>query len=239
GGDKLLPYFPKSEDENPAMGWRAIRIALDRPAILRQQVRALIRAHGERTLHVMLPMVAAVSEFDAARASVDMELELARRQRRPVPAEVRIGVMLEVPTLVWQMPALLRRVAFISVGSNDLFQFLFAADRGNPRVADRYDTLSPAMLTFLRSVANQCAAAGVPVSVCGEMAGRPLEAMALVGLGFRALSMTSNAIGPVKEMIRSLDLVDLRDYLATLEGGADHSLRSKLATYARDHGVAI
>jgi phosphotransferase system enzyme I (PtsP) len=152
---------------------------------------------------------------------------------------VRVGAMLEVPALLWQLPALLRRVAFLSVGSNDLLQFLFASDRGNPRIAERYDSLAPAVLAFLRSIVGQCAAAGVPVTVCGEMAGRPLEAMTLIGLGFRSLSMTSTAIGPIKEMVRSLDLGDLRDYLATLEIAADHSLRGKLSTYARDHGIVI
>ncbi|HVO13584.1 MAG TPA: phosphoenolpyruvate--protein phosphotransferase [Alphaproteobacteria bacterium] len=239
GGDKVLPYFPKSEDENPAMGWRAIRISLDRPAILRQQLRALLRAHGDRPLSVMFPMIAEVAEFDAARAIVDIELELARRQKRPVPRVLRVGAMLEVPALAWQMPALLSRVDFLSVGSNDLFQFLFASDRGNPRIAERYDVLSPAVLGFLRDVVSRCAAKQVPITVCGEMAGRPLEAMVLIGLGFRSLSMTSNSLGPVKEMVRSLDLADLRDYLAMLESSADHSLRGKLGTYARDHGVAI
>ena len=144
-----------------------------------------------------------------------------------------------MPALAWQLPALLRRVDFISIGSNDLCQFLFASDRGNPRIAERYDVLSPAVLAFLRNVVAQCTALGVPVTVCGEMAGRPLEAMALVGLGCRSLSMTSNAIGPVKEMIRSLDLGDLKDYLAQIESAADHSLRGKLGTFARDHGIVI
>src|SRR5690606_30538537 len=235
----MLPYFQKSEDENPAMGWRAIRVALDRPAILRQQLRALLRAHGERPFSVMFPMVAEVAEFHAARDILDLELALLRRQGRPEPAAIRVGTMLEVPALAWQLPALLRSADFVSIGSNDLVQFLFASDRGNPRLADRYDSLSPPVLSLLRTIVKECGAAGVPVSICGEMAGRALEAMVLVGIGFRSLSMTGTSIGPVKEMIRSLHLGELEDYLQTFEQSAEHSFRKKLSTFARDRGVAL
>ena len=226
-------------EDNPAMGWRAIRIALDRPAILRQQLRAMIRAASGRDLHVMFPMVAEVAEFDAAKDIVTRELERARSDRRRSPRSIKIGVMLEVPALLFQLPAVLERVDFLSVGSNDLLQFLFAADRGNPRVADRYDVLSPPVLSLLGDVAAKCDAAGVPLTLCGEMGGRPLEAMALIGLGIRRFSMAPAALGPVKAMILSLDVGELAAYMTQLAGSAAHSLRPKLRIFAKDHGVVI
>ncbi len=239
GGDKLLPYFDRADDDNPAMGWRSIRIALDRPAMLRQQLRALIRATSGATLTVMFPMIAEVSEFVAARRLLDMELERAQVRDQPPPKTVRVGVMLEVPSLAWQLPPLLRRADFVSVGSNDLFQFLFASDRGNPRLAERYDPLSPAALLLLRDIVGNCEAAGKDVALCGEMAGRPLEAMALIGLGFRNLSMFPGEIGPVKAMIRSLSVQPLRDYMQELTDLEDHSLRERLRNFANDHGIEI
>lgn len=239
GGDKLLPYFDDVHDENPAMGWRAIRIALDRPAMLRQQVRALVRAAAGRPLRVMFPMVAEVAEFVRARRILDMELSREKQRGGTLPEQVMVGAMLEVPALLWQLDALLKVVDFLSVGSNDLMQFLFATDRANPRIAERYDVLCPAVLTVLGQLATRCASANVPLSLCGEMAGRPLEAMALIGLGYRSLSMSPLSVGPVKTMIRSLDLVGLRHYLDSLVTLADASLRDKLRSFARDHDVAI
>ncbi|MEN8196689.1 MAG: phosphoenolpyruvate--protein phosphotransferase [Pseudomonadota bacterium] len=239
GGDKVLPYFSEPVDENPAMGWRAIRIALDRPAILRQQLRALIQASAGRGLAVMFPMITEVAEFDSARAVLDIELQRAKSRGQKMPKTVQVGAMIEVPALTWQLPALFQRVDFLSVGSNDLVQFMFATDRGNPRMAERYDVLSPSVLTLLRSIADQCTAAGVPVTVCGEMAGQPLEAMALAGIGYRSLSMVAPSVGPVKDMIRSLELRRLADYLRTQCGSADHSLRGKLKSFAKDHGIAF
>jgi phosphotransferase system enzyme I (PtsP) len=181
GGDKLLPYLDREDEENPAMGWRAIRIGLDRPALLRTQIRALLQAAAGRSLHLMFPMIAEVAEFDSALAMVDKEVARLERLGRLLPKVVRVGTMLEVPSLAWQLPALLKRVDFLSLGSNDLMQFMFASDRGNPRLADRYDILAPGVLSFIRHLVRQCEAAAVPLSVCGEMAGRPLEAMALNG----------------------------------------------------------
>lgn len=240
GGDKMLPYIAAGEtEENPALGWRAIRIGLDHPSLLRQQLRALLRATNGRALSVMFPMIADVSEFDAARRLLDMEMRRLERQGFPVPSRLRVGTMIEVPSLLWQMPALLSRVDFLSVGSNDLTQYIFAADRGNPRTATRYDPLSPAMLCMLRRLVDECGKAEVPVSICGEMAGRPLDAMALIGVGFRSLSMSPPSVGPVKTMLRSLHVGTLRDYLTGLFQRGDHSLRDKLRTYAKDHGVII
>lgn len=240
GGDKVLPYWSASgAEENPAMGWRAIRIALDRPAMMRQQLRALLAAASGRPLHVMFPMVAQLSEFDAARGILDLELARLLARGHAPPAVVKVGAMFEVPALAWQLPELLGRADFVSIGSNDLQQFLFASDRGNAQLAGRYDSLSPAMLSLLDHLVRAGERAGVPMSLCGEMAGRPLEAMALIGLGFRTLSMPPQAIGPVKTMIRSLDAGRLRHYLDLLLSRSTPSLREHLKAYARDHEVAI
>jgi phosphotransferase system, enzyme I, PtsP len=240
GGDKVLPYMDDaSADENPAMGWRAIRISLDRPAMLRQQLRALIRAASGRNLRVMFPMIADIAEFDAAREILQLELDRQRKEGETLPDEIAIGLMLEVPALIWQLPALAGRADFISVGTNDLVQFLFAADRGNPRLAGRYDPLSPSVLRVLGQIAAGCAAYKLPVTVCGEMAGDPLEAMALVGLGFRALSMAPSSVGPVKAMIRSLDVPALVEFIGSLSDVSSHSLRGKFHDFARDRGIAV
>jgi phosphotransferase system enzyme I (PtsP) len=241
GGDKILPYMDVAafKEENPALGWRAIRIGLDRPALLRHQLRALLTAAAGRSLRVMFPMVAEVAEFRRARALVDKELARLAKFGHPGPARLEIGTMLEVPSLVWQLDTLLPLVDFVSVGSNDLMQFLFATDRGNARVANRYDLLSPATLGFLRFIVLKCRAHKVPVTLCGEMSGKPLEAMALVGLGFRRISMSPAAVGPVKMMVRSLKVGLLETYMEGLYGLPDASVREQLAAFAEDHGVAI
>ncbi len=220
------------------MGWRAIRIGLDRPALLRQQLRAMIRAAAGRPLSLMFPLIAQVSEFERARQVLELELERARARGQPLPERLAIGVMMEVPALLWQLPALLQRIDFLSVGTNDLQQFLFASDRGNPRLAHRYDMLAPAMLKILAGIAESTEAAGVSAAVCGEMAGEPLEAMALAALGFRSLSMAPQAIGPVRAMARSLDLGAAATFLRRLLDAPEPSLRGRLQSYARDHGVA-
>lgn len=238
GGDKLLPYFTSGHEDNPAMGWRAIRIALDRPFMLRQQLRALVRAAEGRELRVMFPMIAEVSEFVAARRIIELELEHALMRGR-MPSRVKVGAMLEVPSLGYQLPALFREADFVSVGSNDLMQFLFASDRGSPRMADRYDVLSPPVLTFLGQLADAAAAAGKPLALCGEMAGRPIEAMALLGLGFRVLSMAPPSVGPVKAMLRKLKIEPLAALVRALSRSSEHSVRETLRTYARDQEVPI
>jgi len=239
GGDKVLPYLAHAVEDNPAMGWRAIRIGLDRPAMLRQQLRALIRAAGARPLFVKFPMIAEIAELEQARAILDIELARAAKEGRILPAVIKTGVMLEVPALLWQLPALCARVDFLSIGTNDLVQFLFACDRGNPRLADRYDPLSMPMLALFREVIARTRDARVPLSMCGEMAGNPIEAMALIALGFRTLSMVATAIGPVKTMIRSLDATAVAGYLDEIAGRPDHSLRPRLEAYARDHKIAL
>ncbi|MBX3504819.1 MAG: phosphoenolpyruvate--protein phosphotransferase [Parvibaculum sp.] len=241
GGDKMLPYMNLAalKEENPALGWRAIRISLDRPALLRHQIRALLTAAAGRSLRIMFPMVAEIAEFRRAKALVDKEIARLEKFGKEKPAVLEVGTMLEVPSLVWQLDTLLPEVDFVSIGSNDLLQFLFASDRGNPRVATRYDFLSPAVLSFLRHIVKTCQAHGTPLTLCGEMSGRPLEAMALVGLGLRRVSMSPAAIGPVKMMVRSLDAAKLAAFMEGLYALPDRSVREQLAAFAEENGVAI
>jgi len=235
GGDKPLPYWNAGGEENPAMGWRAIRVGLDRPALLRQQLRALVRAAAGRKLFVMFPMVSHVGEYRQARALLDRELALATER----PAEVSVGVMLEVPALLFQLDELFAAVDFVSIGSNDLLQFLFACDRGNPRLAQRYEVTNVPVLRVLCQLAARAAAAGVPLSLCGETAANPLEALALIGCGLRHLSMPPAAVAPVKIMVRSLDVGHLGRFLEATLAQGPFSLRELLRNYARDHGVAF
>jgi phosphotransferase system enzyme I (PtsP) len=241
GGDKILPYLRAVEEENPAMGWRAIRLGLDRPALLRTQIRALLHAAAGRELRLMFPMVASTAEFRAARSVVDRELRHLKRHSHRLPELVRLGVMLEVPALLFELEELLAEVDFVSVGSNDLFQFMTATDRGNIRVADRYDPLSLPFLRALKRIIDRAAVAHVPVSLCGEMAGKPLSAMALIALGYRTISMSPAAIGPVKEMLRALDVGRLRArLLPRLEPGRwNGDMRAFLAEYAAEHDIPV
>ena len=239
GGDKVLPYWGGLDEENPAMGWRAIRISLDRPAILRQQLRALIQAACGRDIRVMFPMVAEVEEFDEARKLLDRELDRQRERGGILPEHVYAGVMLEVPALALQLDKLLERVDFVSIGSNDLMQFLYATDRGNPHVAGRYDILSPFALGFLKNVRDQCDQADVPVSICGEAAGCPLEAMALIAIGFRRLSMAPPAVGPVKEMIRTMPVRQVAQFAHAVLERPRVSIRQRLRAFAKDHDIKV
>ena len=239
GGDKVLPYLEAEHEDNPALGWRAIRMGLDRPALLRLQLRALIAAARGRPLRVMFPLVASVDEFRAARALVDVELSWAQRRGRPPPSRLDVGAMIEAPAVLWHLDALLPMTDFVSVGTNDLMQYLFAADRGNPRVADRYDPLSPPALRALKGIQEACVESGTPVSVCGEMAGRPLEAFALVALGFEALSMPPMGIGPVKQMVLSCDREAARRGIEALLKALQGSVRNELETLARKLYVAV
>ena len=234
GGDKLLPDAPAPTEENPAMGWRSLRVGLDRPALLRRQLRALLLAAQGRPLSVMFPMVANVAEFRAARAI--LEAEAARV--RPTPERLHIGAMIEVPSLLFQLPALMEHTDFVSLGTNDLMQFLFAADRATPALAARYDLLSAPALDAIGLVVAAGAAAGVEVSVCGEHASRPLEAMVLAALGITTLSMPAASLLRTKAMMARVDLVELRGLLDALrrhDRGAA-SFRELLATWAREHG---
>jgi phosphotransferase system enzyme I (PtsP) len=239
GGDKVLPYARWEREENPALGWRAIRIALDRPALLRYQVRALLNASAGRTLRILLPMVSDVDEFNRGRALVDRELERARLLNLVRPTQVQVGAMLEVPALAFMLPQLMRSADFVSIGSNDLLSLAFAVDRTNPRVSKRYDNLNPASLTLIRLIVNSAAENSGDLSLCGEMAGRPLDAMALLGLGLRTLSMQPGQIGPIKMMIRSLHLGEVSAFVDRLCGRTDHSLRTRLSAFAAERGIVL
>ncbi|NIJ34866.1 phosphoenolpyruvate--protein phosphotransferase [Sphingomonas oligoaromativorans] len=242
GGDKALPYMKvdgAEGEENPAMGWRALRLALERDALMKAQARALLEAAAGRTLHVMFPMVSEPWEYEEARDLFERQREWLAGRGRMGPTAVRYGAMLEVPALAEMLDQLLPRLDFLSIGTNDLTQFLFAADRGNPKLAERYDWLSPAILRFLSRVTRACREAGVPVGVCGEMGGRPLEAMAILGLGINRLSITPAAVGPVKAMIRSLDLVALREAMPAWLAEAPRDLRARMESWADERRVAI
>ena len=241
GGDKVLPYMERVEEENPALGWRAIRIGLDKPRLLRAQLRALLRAGANRDMKIMLPMIATVDEFRRARTIVEREQAMLVKKGHNPPATMQLGVMVEVPSLLFELPEIAREADFLSIGTNDLMQFLFAADRENRRVADRFDPLGVSALRALRSIVRAADEAGCPATVCGEMGGKPLETMALIGLGYRGFSMASSAIGPVKAMLRALDVGRLEERLDEMLASppAASSLRASLAALASELKVPV
>jgi phosphotransferase system, enzyme I, PtsP len=240
GGDKVLPYMRNIEEENPALGWRAIRLGLDRPALLRTQLRALLRAAGGRSLKIMFPMIATVAEFDQAKQLVDRELTHLRRHGHKLPDEVEVGSMVEVPSLLYQLDELLEHVDFLSVGSNDLVQFLYAVDRGNPRVSGRFDPLSAPVLRALKDIADKARQYGKPVTVCGELASLPIGALALTALGYRSLSLTPSAVGPVKAMLLELDSRKVAAFLHPLiEKPAAAPIRAELEKFAASEALQI
>jgi phosphotransferase system enzyme I (PtsP) len=241
GGDKLLPYMRNVEEENPALGWRAIRLGLDRPGLLRTQLRALLRAAGNRALKIMFPMISTVQEFDQAKELVERELTHLRRHGHKLPDEVEVGSMVEVPSLLYQLDELLERVDFLSIGSNDLVQFLYAIDRGNPRVSNRFDALSAPVLRALKDIADKARAHKKPATVCGELASQPLGALALTAIGYRSLSLTPSAVGPVKAMLLDVDCRKAAAFLCPLiEKPSGHpSIRPQLQKFAADNGLQI
>ncbi|MDX2307088.1 MAG: phosphoenolpyruvate--protein phosphotransferase [Hyphomicrobium sp.] len=239
GGDKVLPYLRQMKEENPAIGWRAIRMSLDRPALFRSQVRAFLHAGEDRDLRIMIPMVSEAREIDLVRAEIEREIAiLGRRGVRP-PKLLEIGAMIEVPSLLFELDQLLPKVDFVSVGSNDLMQFLFAADRTNARVGSRYDSLSIAPVRALSQLVDACRKHRTQLTLCGEMAGRPLEAMALIGLGFRSLSMAPASVGPVKTMILQLHARRMRGLVTDFLAAGTGNLRPILKRYAEEQGIEI
>jgi phosphotransferase system enzyme I (PtsP) len=235
GGDKSVPYLASeiaAQDENPAMGWRALRLALEREGLLKVQARSLMEAAGGRSLYVMFPMVSEPWEFDAAKAVFDEQLIYLRAQKKLLPERILFGAMLEVPALAEVLDLLLPKLIFLSIGTNDLTQFLFAADRANPKLAERYDWLSPSILRFLRRVIQNSVGSGVEIGVCGEMGGRRLEALALMGIGYRRLSITPAAVGPIKELVRKVDLAELTAAMTAWLADPELNLREQLAAWA-------
>ncbi|ATQ66634.1 MULTISPECIES: phosphoenolpyruvate--protein phosphotransferase [Methylosinus] len=241
GSDKILPYMATIEEENPALGWRAIRIGLDRPGLLRMQLRAMLKAAAGRDLRIMFPMIANVAEFDAAKGIALRELAHLERHGHATPSDLRLGAMVEVPSLLWELDTLAAHADFLSVGSNDLVQYMYAADRDNTRVAKRYDPLSTPVLRALERIADAGRRAGKTVTLCGEMGGRPLEALALLAIGYRSLSMSPSSIGPVKAMILATNLDEAQVFVAALlaeEDGAP-SLREKMREFALSREIPV
>ena len=242
GGDKVLPYFKDAEqEENPALGWRAIRLTLDRPGLLKTQIRALLKAAGGRELKLMLPMVTELSEIAQAREIIDKEVRHLSRFAHHLPTSLKLGAMLEVPSLLFQLDELMKAVDFVSVGSNDLFQFVMAVDRGNTRLADRFDPLCAPFLRALKTIADAGRRNRTPVTLCGELAGKPISAMALAGIGFRSISMSPASIGPVKAMLRELPLKELEAFFAdNLDApAAKVPMRALLQAFADDRGIPV
>ncbi len=242
GGDKALPYLQSEsnrEDENPAMGWRALRLALEREGLLKAQARALLEAAAGRELYVMFPMVSEPWEFDAACAVFESQVAHLKKHRHQLPNAIRYGAMLEVPSLAELLDVLTPRLAFLSIGTNDLTQFLFAADRSNPRLAERYDWLSPAILRFLARVVEQMRGTRVPVGVCGEMGGRRLEALALMGLGIHRFSITPAAVGPIKELVRKVDLGEIGAAMRLWLAKPPGNLRAELQAWAAERAIDV
>jgi phosphotransferase system, enzyme I, PtsP len=241
GGDKVLPYMRAVEEENPALGWRAIRLGLDRPGLLRSQTRALLKAAAGRELRVMFPMIASIEEFDRAKAIVERELTHLRRHGHVLPERVQVGAMVEVPALLYQLDELFGRADFLSVGSNDLFQFLYAVDRSNSRVADRFDPLSGPVLRALKTIVDKGRAAGKPVTLCGELASKPIGALALIGVGYRQLSLTPSGIGPVKAMLLDLDAGKVESLLKPMleRPIGSVAIRDRLESFAAAEGLQL
>jgi len=239
GSDKLLPYWGSIGEENPAIGWRSIRITLDRRAILRKQLRAFLRAADTKELNVMFPMISDLTEFEDAKETLLLEIEKEKRKGLQGPSKVNIGLMIEVPSVIFQLDEILPQTDFISIGTNDLAQFTFACDRGNPRLSERYDVLSAPFLRIMKDIISKANKHRVYCSVCGEMASNPLEAMALLGLGYRNLSVSGSSYGKIKSMIRSSNINEVSDYVNNLLKLPQKTLRPQLMAYAYDHGIEI
>ncbi|MER5171725.1 MULTISPECIES: phosphoenolpyruvate--protein phosphotransferase [Thioclava] len=231
GSDKVLPYMKPQDEPNPAMGWRAIRVGLDKPGVLRMQLQALIRAAGTRPLEVMFPFIACPSEFYAGRDALLRQRDREAALGRPVPECLKIGAMLETPSLGFAPDSFYQTCDFISIGGNDLKQFFFAADRENERVRRRYDTLDVSFLTFLERIIVRCEATNTVLSFCGEDAGRPVEALTFAALGLRTLSMRPASIGPIKHLIRRADLAELRQIVQRVRNEGHSSVRNAVTTY--------
>ncbi|MCJ2184063.1 phosphoenolpyruvate--protein phosphotransferase [Novosphingobium sp. 1949] len=240
GGDKTLPYLRHDDgegEENPAMGWRALRVALEREGLLKVQARALLEASAGRELNVMFPLVAEPWEFDEAKAVFEGQLAYLRRKKKLLPQAIRYGVMLEVPGLAEQLDLLAPKISFLSIGTNDLTQFLFAADRSNPKLAERYDWLSPAILRFIRRAVRALDGHDVDIGVCGEMGGRRLEALALLGLGIHRLSITPASVGRIKDLVGKTDLGEIEQAMNAWLDAPPANMRETMHAWAAERGL--
>ena len=241
GGDKVLPYLHPVKEDNPALGWRAIRFAIDRPGLLRMQIRALLKAADGRKLKIKLPMITAVTEFDQVKGIIDREIKAQARFGHTLPSEVLLGSMIEVPSLLFQLDELMQRADFVSVGSNDLFQFMAASDRTNSYLSNRYNPLSRPFLRALREIVRAADRHSTPLQLCGELAGDPLSALALLGIGYRAISMPPASIGPIKELVRTIELAPVNDVVneALDEPIGGQTITEMLTDFADQHGIPI
>ncbi|WP_375230877.1 phosphoenolpyruvate--protein phosphotransferase [Roseobacter sp. S98] len=236
GSDKVLPYMKPNDEPNPALGWRAIRVGLDKPGIMRMQLQALIRAANGRPLTVMFPFVAQLEEYRAARRLMDKTMAAEERLGHVLPESVRIGAMLETPSLGFAPMKFFEEVDFLSIGGNDLKQFFFAADRENERVRRRYDTLNVSFLSFIESIVERCSVSGTPLSFCGEDAGRPVEALCFAAIGLRSLSMRPASVGPVKSLLRRSDLSQVRKVIADARHRGEMSVRPAIMEWLKSQG---
>ncbi|AHD08815.1 phosphoenolpyruvate--protein phosphotransferase [Phaeobacter gallaeciensis] len=234
GSDKVLPYMKPTDEPNPALGWRAIRVGLDKPGVMRMQLQALIRAANGRPLTLMFPFVAQFEEFRDAKAEVAKTLERERRLGHPLPEKLEVGAMLETPSLAFAPQKFFDEVEFLSIGGNDLKQFFFAADRENERVRKRYDTLNVSFLSFIAQIVERCEKSGTPLSFCGEDAGRPIEAVCLAAMGLRVLSMRPASVGPVKSLLMRVDLNDIRKIITDARHRGEQTVRPAVMQYLRE-----
>ncbi|MBK1795297.1 phosphoenolpyruvate--protein phosphotransferase [Devosia sp. WQ 349] len=241
GGDKVVPYLRSSVEENPAMGYRSIRLGLDRPGLLRTQVRALLQAANGRPLKILVPMVTETFEFLQTKRVIAKEIDRVKRAGIPVSTQIEVGAMVEVPSLLFELDQLLPEADFVSIGSNDLVQFLTAADRANPRVSKAYDPIALPRLRAIRLVVEAGKRHGKPVTMCGELAGKPIEALALMAVGMDRLSMGPASIGPIKEMILNLDLKPIQDEIAeALSVGANGlTVRQLLTAWVERQNIPV
>jgi phosphotransferase system, enzyme I, PtsP len=241
GGDKVIPYMRSAVEENPAMGWRSLRLALDRPGLLRTQVRALLMAANGRPMKILVPMVTETSEFRQTKLVVRKEIERLEHSGQRAPERLELGAMIEVPSLLFELDRLLPEADFVSIGSNDLVQFLTAADRANPRVAKSYDPIAMPRLRVFRHVVDMAKRFNVPLTMCGELAGKPMEALALMSIGMNRLSMGPPSIGPIKEMILGLDLEPIRRSVAAalLEGSDGVPIRELLTEWVERQNLPV
>jgi phosphotransferase system enzyme I (PtsP) len=239
GSDKQAAYMRQPVEANPAMGWRGLRVSLDRQGLLRTQLRAMIAAAAGRELRVLLPLVTTCGEVESARAAIEKELARRERSGKALPERVLVGAMIEIPSAAWEARRLGDHADFLSIGGNDLAQFFFAADRDSVLVSSRYDPLNPAFLGFLRRTIAEAQASGRPVGYCGEQASDPLMALALAGLGLRGLSVTASAVAPIKEMLRSADVGGVSAWLSRRLGQGGESVRSDLMGFAARSGVVL
>ncbi len=233
GSDKMLPYMKREDEPNPALGWRAIRVALDRKGVMRMQLQALVRAAAGRPLTIMFPFIAQLEEFMEARQHLLDEVERERKLGHALPERLEVGAMLETPSLAFAPRRLFEAADFISIGGNDLKQFFFAADRENERVRRRYDSLNVSYLSFIEHILRRCEDTATPASFCGEDAGRPVDAICLAAMGLRSLSMRPASIGPVKHLIRRVDLSEAREVIDRARDSGAESVRGTVMDWLR------